>query len=375
MPLLDQLYHVAGDAVVQTIHEELKFMARKKKRKTAKPRTVKHPISPQHIMELAWGFAPTMMLHAAIKNRVFDILNAGPKSLDELCAATGSSRRGILALAEALIGFGLIRRRGGKFSLAPDAAAFMVSTKPGYHGGLIEHFAGDLLDHWRQLPEIVRTGKPATMVNHEDQGAEFFSKFVESLFDMNFAASNALADELVKKLPRYNGQLKVLDIAAGSGVWSIPFTRRIPHAQIIAVDFAKVLPVTRRVAERHKVGDRVSTVAGDIQSVDFGNGYHIATLGHILHSEGEAKSRNLLKKVYDALAPGGIIAIAEFIPDDDRNGPPYPLLFAVNMLVHTETGDTFTFKQMSDWLKQIGFRKIRKVDVPAPSPIVVAVKP
>lgn len=347
----------------------------KPKNKSSSPKSAKPPLSPQRLMELAWGFAPTMMLHAAIKNRVFDTLGAGPKTLDELCSATGCSRRGILALVEALVGFGLIHRRRDKFSLAPDTAAFMISTRPGFHGGLVQHFTGQLLDNWRQLPEIVRTGKPATMVDHEDQGAEFFSKFVEDLFNMSFPAAQALAEQLAKKLPKHDGQLKILDIAAGSGVWSIPLAQRIPGAHITAVDFAKVIPVTRRVVDRHQLSDRFASIEGDIQTAYFGNGYHIATLGHILHSEGEGKSRNLLKKVYDALAPGGIIAIADFLPDDDRNGPAYPLLFAVNMLVNTEVGDTFTFKQLSSWLKEIGFTKIRKIPVPSPSPIVAATKP
>jgi ubiquinone/menaquinone biosynthesis C-methylase UbiE len=345
------------------------------KKKKTKPRSAKPPITPQRITELAWGFAPMLMLHAAIQNRIFDILDAGPKTLDELIAATQCSKRGTLALAEALVGFGLLVRRRDRFSLAPDTAAFMVSTKPGYLGGLVQHFSAQLLDNWRQLPEVVRTGKPATMVDHEDQGAEFFSKFVEDIFNMSFPAAQALAEELVKKLPAHDGQFKILDIAAGSGVWGIPLAKRIANARITAVDFAKVLPVTHRVLARHQLADRLSTIEGDIQTVDFGSGFHIATLGHILHSEGAAKSRRLLQKVYDALAPGGIIAIAEFIPNDDRNGPAYPLLFAVNMLVNTEDGDTFTFKQMSAWLKEIGFKRIRKVDVPSPSPVVVAVKP
>ncbi|MGD0462151.1 MAG: class I SAM-dependent methyltransferase [Tepidisphaeraceae bacterium] len=347
----------------------------KTKHRKGNAKVAKPPISPQRITELAWGFAPMLMIHAAIKNSVFDVLSSGPKTLDELTTATQCSRRGLLALVEALVGFGLLHRRRDRFSLAPDTAAFMVSAKPGYLGGLVQHFAAQLLDNWRQLPEIVRTGKAATMVDHEDQGAEFFSRFVEDLFNLSFSAAEALAEELVTKLPARNRQFKILDIAAGSGVWSIPLAKRIPDAQITAVDFAKVLPVTRRTAERHQLADRLGTIEGDIQTVDFGHGFHIATLGHILHSEGEAKSRRLLKKVYDALAPGGVITIAEFMPNDNRNGPPYPLLFAVNMLVNTESGDTFSFKQMSGWLKEIGFKRIRKVEVPSPSPIVVAVKP
>src|SRR5580693_2962057 len=119
------------------------------KKKKAKSKSAKPPITPQRITELAWGFAPMLMLHAAIKNRVFDVLDSGPKALDELTAAVQCSKRGTLALAEALVGFGLLHRRRDRFSLAPDTAAFMVSTKPGYLGGLVQHFSTQLLDNWR----------------------------------------------------------------------------------------------------------------------------------------------------------------------------------------------------------------------------------
>jgi len=348
---------------------------RKIKKTKSKAKPPKPPVTPERLMQMAWGFAPMLMLKAAVDNRLFDELATGPKTAAELAGATQCSPRGTLILAEGLLGFGLLKRRKDRFSLAPDAAAFMVSGKPGYLGGMLKHFAAQLLDNWRQLPQIVRTGQPATMVDHQDQGAEFFSQFVEDLFHMSFHAADTLAIELLKKPPTHNGVFRILDIAAGSGVWSIPIASRMPNSHITAVDFAKVLPVTRRIVGMHHPPELLSTIEGDIQTVDFGSGFQVATLGHILHSEGEAKSRNLLKKVFDALAPGGMIAIAEFIPDDDRSGPPQPLMFAVNMLVHTEAGDTFTFKQMKSWLHEIGFHRIKKIPVPSPSPIVVAQKP
>jgi hypothetical protein len=101
----------------------------------------------------------------------------------------------------------------------------------------------------------------------------------------------------------------------------------------------------------------------------------VATLGHILHSEGRARSRKLLKKTFDALAPGGTIAIMEFLVDHDRADPLVSLLFAVNMLVNTKEGDTFSFEEISGWLREAGFKKSRLLKVPAVSPLVLATKP
>jgi SAM-dependent methyltransferase len=129
------------------------------------------------------------------------------------------------------------------------------------------------------------------------------------------------------------------------------------------------------VTERFGVAERYEFLAGNIETMSFDNDYDVAVLGHILHSLGEKKSRDLLGKVCAALAPGGTIAIAEFIANEDRSGPPMSMLFAVNMLVNTEEGDTFTVPEISDWLTQAGFENPRVLEVPSPSPLILANKP
>ncbi len=119
----------------------------------------------------------------------------------------------------------------------------------------------------------------------------------------------------------------------------------------------------------------MTTIPGDLLKASFGKNHTVATLGHILHSEGRARSQKLLKKTFDALAPGGTIAIMEFLVNQDRTEPVVGLLFAVNMLVNTEEGDTFSFEEISGWLRKAGFVKPRLLDVPAVSPLILATKP
>jgi len=224
-----------------------------------------------------------------------------------------------------------------------------------------------------QLPEIVRTGKPAAKVNDQSEGAAFFAEFVESLFPISFAAATALGEHL--GIPKASSPVHVLDIGAGSGVWGIALAKLSPWVRIRAVDWPQVLEVTRRVAARHGLADRLTTAAGDFSEADFGTGHQVATIGHILHSEGVDRSKHLLRKVFAALAPGGTVAIQEFVPNDERTGPPHTLIFAVNMLVNTEAGDAFTFAEMSAWLQEIGFVNPRLLEVPSVSPLVLADKP
>jgi ubiquinone/menaquinone biosynthesis C-methylase UbiE len=330
------------------------------------------PVTPDRIMMLAWGYAPPLMLEAAIRHGVFDLLDKGPLPLADVAAKTGASVRGLRALMNGLVGVGLLSKAGDQYSLTPESSTFLVSAKPSFAGGILKHVSRQLIPRWLELTDIVGTGRPAQAVNQQDDGAAFFAEFVEDIFPMSYPAARALAEDL--KLSSKTTPTSVLDIAAGSGVWGIALAQASERVTVSAVDWPGVLPTTRRVAEKHGVGDRFRYVGGDIQSVDLGGGHQVATLGHILHSEGEARSRKLLGRVRDALAPGGTIAIAEFVPADDRTGPANALIFAVNMLVNTEQGDTFTFAEMSRWLTEAGFADVRQLPAPGPSPLILATR-
>ncbi len=266
-----------------------------------------------------------------------------------------------------------LKRKGERYALTAESAAFLVASKPAYHGGFFRHITRQLLPQWMQLTHSVRTGRPALSVNQKGNGAEFFAEFVEALFPMSYRAAQMLGKHL--GIPEASSPVSVLDIGAGSGVWGIALAQQSPLVTVRAVDWPRVLEVTQKVARQHGVGDRLQTVAGDLLEADFGTGHQAATIGHILHSEGRERSRQLLRKTFAALAPGGTVVISEFMPNDERTGPPTPLLFAVNMLIHTETGDTFTFAELSAWLREAGFVKPRRLEAPSPSPLVLATRP
>jgi SAM-dependent methyltransferase len=331
------------------------------------------PLTPEHINQLGWGYTASLILEAAVRCSVFDVLDAGPKTLPQVAAETKASPRGLRGLMNALVGFELLAKDGNAYALTPESSAFLVSTKPGFRGGMFRHISTQLIPHWMRLAESVQTGKPPISVNQQDTGGPFFREFVEDLFAMGYDSARVLADSL--GVAKASGPYRVLDLAAGSGVWSIALAEKSPHVRVTVVDWPAVIPVCQKVAARRGVADRYEYRPGDLLTTDFGTGYQAATLGHILHSEGEKRSRALLKKVFAALAPGGTAVIAEMMPNEDRTGPPFALAFAVNMLVHTDEGDTFTFGEMSAWLKDAGFVNARLLEVPAPSPLVLADKP
>jgi ubiquinone/menaquinone biosynthesis C-methylase UbiE len=136
-----------------------------------------------------------------------------------------------------------------------------------------------------------------------------------------------------------------------------------------------MIPTTKRITNKFGVHDRLDFIEGDLSEANFETGYDLATLGHILHSEGEQRGRRLLKKVFRALRSGGTIAVAEWLVNDHRTKPLHSLMFAVQMLVNTEKGNTFSFNEIKAWLEDAGFKKVRKLQAPGPSPLILATKP
>jgi precorrin-6B methylase 2 len=337
------------------------------------PAPASAPVTPARIHQMMWGFVPPLAIETAVRDGIFDALDGRALTLDDLAAATGASPRGLRAVANLLAAIGLLARDGDRFALTPESENFLVSTKPAFQGGVFRHMSSQLLPHFLHLSEVVRTGQPVTPVDDVEEGSKFFAQLVPEIFPLSYPAAKVLAASLPQL--RRGTPVRALDIATGSGVWGIALAQASPDVQVTAVDMPVVLEVTRQMTARFHLADRFQYIAGNLREVDLGSGYDVATLGHILHSEGERASRELLRKVFNALASGGTIAIAEFLVDDDRRGPVGGLIFAVNMLVNTSEGDTYSFETIRSWMEEIGYVNARLLDAPGPSPLILADKP
>jgi len=331
-------------------------------------------VTPQHLMQTVWSFVQPLALDAAIQNHVFDVLDAGPKTLEEVSHATGAPVRGLAAVMNLLVGIQfLAKTTDGRYSLTPESSAFLVSTKPGYHGGFVHQIVSGLISDFLPLAEIVRTGKPAESTVDSPHAAEFFEELVGNILPIAYPGARVVAEAL--GVSRAVQPVSVLDIGAGSGVWGIALAQASPQVRVTAVDLPGVLPVTRKIAQQFGVAGQFTCVGKDIFQDDLGSGYAVATLGHILHMASPDRNRFLLKNIFRALAPGGTLVIGEFIVNEDRTGPVEPLAFAVNMLVHTEQGNAYTLGEIRSWLQEAGFVNIRTLAAPAPSPLILADKP
>jgi ubiquinone/menaquinone biosynthesis C-methylase UbiE len=341
----------------------------------AQPRSA--PPTPERILQLSWGFTLTHALTSAVELGLFTHIAGGATTRAAIAKAAGASRRGTDMLLDALVALGLLTRAGdgekSVFALAPDAAAFLVKTSPAYLGDFVVLHTRTILPVWNGLTESARTGKPQQALDVPKEGAGLWDELVPALFNLSWLAGTQLGQELKRRLP--GRALHLLDVAAGSGVWGFAAASVDPTWRVTTFDLAETLPHAKRFAERLKMTSRVELVAGDLRSHDFGAArYDAAILGHIVHSEGAMHGPHLIAKMAKALKPGGVLAIPDFVPDADRRGPPMPLLFALNMLVNTNEGSTYTFSEYEAWCRAAGFREVTSFPCASVSPLILAVR-
>jgi ubiquinone/menaquinone biosynthesis C-methylase UbiE len=333
--------------------------------------------TPDRVMQMAWGFSAPEILNSALDLQLFGHVAKGARTVDELTAATGASRRGMTMLVDGLAAFGLLLRDGARekanYRNAPDGELFLVPDKPSYLGGFIQFHAGFIARNWHHLTECVKSGRPAFAADKPEEGVPVWHKLVDALFNVGFPGATNLAQEILKSSRQR--PLQVLDVACGSGVWGIAQCLAEPTTRATFFDLKETLEHTRKFVARHELGARADYLEGDLRQTEPPAGrFDVAILGHICHSEGAEHTQKLFAKMARALKPGGTLAIAEFLPDDDRLGPPLGLIFSLNMLVMTSEGATFTFAEYRRWLEAAGFKNVRPLAGPTVSPLILATR-
>jgi ubiquinone/menaquinone biosynthesis C-methylase UbiE len=328
-------------------------------------------LNPDQLMQMAMSYTASRVLAAGIRLNVFSLLASGHETAADVAKAVGASERGMRMLLDALTALQLLVKGGGRYRLTPSAEKYLVRDSSDYMGAIMED--DSLWKSWEHLADAVRTGHPPRRVERQAEAERFFPVLVRSLHVLNREPARRAADALGVGTSRRS--LRVLDVACGSGVWGIAAAEADPGAFITMQDFPGVLEHTREYVKRHGLTDRCDYLPGDLKRVDFGEGrYDLALLGNILHSEGETSSRDLLKRLYRSLRPRGQVAVIEVIPNDERTGPPRALMFALNMLVNTDLGDTYTLSEYSQWLTEAGFKRVETADIGSHSPMIFATK-
>jgi ubiquinone/menaquinone biosynthesis C-methylase UbiE len=242
------------------------------------------------------------------------------------------------------------------YILTPDSAMFLDKRSPAYLGGATEFMLSPILtDGFKRFADMVRKG--GTVASEEGTVAPEHPIWVD--FARAMAPLMALPATLMAKLvdPTADKKLKILDIAAGHGLYGIEFAKNNPAAEVVALDWPNVLAVAKENAAKAGVADRYSTIEGSAFDAPFGEDFDLILLTNFLHHFDPPTCETLLRKVHAALKDGGRAVTLEFVPNEDRISPPEAASFSVMMLGSTPSGDAYTFSELNRMCSNAGFRK------------------
>jgi SAM-dependent methyltransferase len=327
--------------------------------------------------ELLWstftGYQRTAAVKAGIELDVFSAIAAGATTASAVAERCGASPRGMRILLDHLTMDGFLTRAGDRYALSATGA-MLDRNSPAYVGSAIAFIASThVRAGFDRLTEAVRRG--GTALADEPSLSPEHPMWVE--FARSMAPLAGMSAMLVANALGLDGgaRLRVLDVAAGHGLYGITLARLNPGVEVTAIDWKNVLAVAEENAQLAGVADRFRTRPGSAFDVDYGGPYDLVLLPNILHHFDAAACERILRKSHAAVAPGGRVAIVEFVPDEDRLGPPDAVRFALVMLAGTPGGDSYTFSEYERMLKATGFRDARLQDLPpTPGRLVTATR-
>jgi ubiquinone/menaquinone biosynthesis C-methylase UbiE len=310
--------------------------------------------SPQLFFQTINAHQRTEALKTAIELEVFTAIGEGNATAAEIAKRCQASEKGIRVLCDYLTIMEMLTKQGDRYALTLDSSVFLDKRSPAYLGSATEFLCSPMLTQgFRQMTEAVRKGGTAI----DDEGTIGPDHPIWVKFARGMAGLMSMPAQLMAKLvdPNADRKLRILDIAAGHGLFGIAFATQNKQVEVTALDWKAVLEVAKENAEKAGVAERYSTIEGSAFDVEFGSGYDLVLVTNFLHHFDPPTCEKLLKKVHAALADGGRAVTLEFVPNDDRVTPPEVAGFSLVMLVGTPSGDAYTFRELEQMFANAGF--------------------
>ena len=329
-------------------------------------------VNPAVIFEMMQAYQKTASLKAAVELGVFAALGDAPSDAATLAKKCSASERGMRILCDFLTIHGLLTKESGRYSNSPVAAVFLDPRSPACMASATQFLGNpEFTNEYNRLAEVVRKGH-SLMPGQGTVEPEnpIWVQFAEAMAPMMGGAAPAFAEVILRG---QSGPMRVLDIAAGHGLFGIIVAQRNPEARITALDWPKVLEVAQRNASKMGVDGRYELLPGSAFDVQFGGPYDVILLTNFLHHFDIPTCTALLKKIHSALKPGGCVAVLDFVPNEDRVSPPDAAAFSMMMLASTPAGDAYTFREYKGMLADSGFTSPELTAlIPTPHTAIVA---
>jgi len=355
----------------------------------AEPSEPTDPADPiARIDALASGFQESQIVLTAVRLGVFEALEGtgdgddqalGAVGAEQLAERLGASPRGVRILCDALAALGILVREpdgdGGRYRNSPSARQVLLPDAPRSKVAMLLHRAR-LYERWGKLYDAVVAGDPVPDDAVDPRLDASARAFAHAMADVARDSAARTADAL-ERAGALDGVRNVLDVGGGPGLYAVELARRLPAARATVLDRAETLAVARETIAAAGLDDRVTTRPGDAYGGDLTPGpdaepYDLIFTSNMIHIYSAEANRRLVRDAAEALAPGGRLAIKDFLLDPDRTGPPGAALFAVNMLVSTEGGDCYTLDQVADWCREAGLEPETPAEITEKSRIALA---
>ena len=330
------------------------------------------PLTPTIVFENLQAYQRTAALRAAIELDVFCAVGQGPGDVASIARHAKASERGIRILCDFLVVHGLLQKQDGRYQHTPSSAAFLDPNSPSCLASMARFLAvREMRETFDHLTDIVRTGQ--TMLPGEgsvEPENPIWVEFAQSMAPMMVPLAQPLGAIV---LEARSGPMRVLDVAAGHGLFGIEIAKQNPQAHVTGLDWAPVLRVALENAQKAGVRDRYDMLPGSAFEVQFGGPYDTVLLTNFLHHFDINTCVGLLKKIHGSLKPDGCVVTLEFVPNEDRVSPPMPAAFSMTMLASTVGGDAYTFAELSEMHSRAGFKDVTMHPIPmSPHTIVMA---
>jgi hypothetical protein len=316
--------------------------------------------TPGQILDISSSYWQTCTIHAAVKLDIFTLIGDAQPTSSDVAQKLNADQRAVGMFLNALTAMELLLKNGDTYTNAPVARTYLTKDSPQYLGHIVLHHH-HLVDSWMQLDRAVRTGRAVRCrVSHSDE--ERRESFLMGMFNL---AMN-LAPEVVTRVD-LSRRRHLLDLGGGPGTYAIQFCLHNPQLKASVYDLATTRPFAEKTIARFGLTSRVDFLGGDYLEQEITGSYDAAWLSHILHGESPEDCRKIIRKTVAALEPGGLILVHEFLLTNTMDGPLFPALFSLNMLLGTPSGQSYSEKQIMDMFAEAGVKEIRRIDFRGPN--------
>lgn len=331
-------------------------------------------VTPDLFWDTMTAFQRTAALKAAIDLEVFTKVAEGNVTVADIAKATGSAERGIRILCDSLTAMSFMAKNGSAYALTEASAMFLDKGSEAYLGSAIDFIFSPLRQRdFNDLTNAVKHGGSKIAGDALlDPESGMWVTFARAMAPLMFPTAQAVASHVGFDI---EAPLKVLDIAAGHGIYGIMVGQRYPNSQVYGADWKNVLTVAEENADRFGLANRYHPIPGDAFESDLGSGYDVILVPNFLHHFDKNMCERFLRKLEASLAEGGKVLTVEFVPNDDRVSPPQSAMFALIMLAETPGGDAYTFAELRQMFENAGFFHNEIIEMhPMPQHLVVSTR-